>query len=250
MTRLPRTIAIDGPAASGKSVLAERLAARLGYFYFDTGLMYRAVTNEALTRNVSIQDENAVTQIAETIEINVLPATENAGDAASRMASVPSRVPDDASRQFTVTVDGRDVSYQVRRPEVDRNVSAVSAYFGVRRAMTAQQRRIAERGCIIMTGRDIGTVVLPDAECKIFLTASVEVRARRRMADRLARGQSVTLEQMRDEILKRDAIDSSRSVAPLRPAADAIHLDNSALTIDETVTRALDILNQCAQEWA
>ncbi len=226
MSQFARTIAIDGPAASGKSVLAELLAARLGYFYFDTGLMYRAVTNEALRRDVSIQDENAVTKIAETIEINVMPALAHT----------------DVSNQFTVTVDGRDVSAEVRRPEVDRNISVVSAYAGVRRAMTEQQRRIAERGNIIMAGRDIGTVVLPDAECKIFLTASVDARAQRRMADRLARGHQVTFEQMCDEILQRDAIDSTRSVAPLRPADDAVLLDNSDMTIEETLARALDIV--------
>ncbi len=231
MTVLPRTIAIDGPAASGKSVLAERLAARLGYFYFDTGLMYRAVTYEALARGTAIADENAVTQLAESIEINVLSA-------------------DHQGKLCRVFVDGHEISAQLQRPEVDRNVSAVSAYAGVRRALTTQQRRIAERGCIIMAGRDIGTVVLPDAECKIFLTASADARARRRTADRLARGQQVTLEQMRDEIIKRDAIDSSRSVAPLRPADDAISLDNSDLTIDETVARALEIVNECARHVA
>ncbi len=231
MTVLPRTIAIDGPAASGKSVLAERLAARLGYFYLDTGLMYRAVTYEALARGTAIADENAVTQLAESIEINVLSA-------------------DHQGKLCRVFVDGHEISAQLQRPEVDRNVSAVSAYAGVRRALTTQQRRIAERGCIIMAGRDIGTVVLPDAECKIFLTASADARARRRTADRLARGQQVTLEQMRDEIIKRDAIDSSRSVAPLRPADDAISLDNSDLTIDETVARALEIVNECARHVA
>ena len=226
-----RAIAIDGPAASGKSALAEQLAARLGYFYLDTGLMYRAVTHQALARAIPIQDEQAVTQLAERMRINALPPA------------------DGATHSFSVTVDGHDISTQLHRPEVDRNVSAVSAYAGVRRAMTAQQQRIAERGCIIMAGRDIGTVVLPNADCKIFLTASVEARARRRMADRLARGQQVTWEQMRDEILSRDAIDSSRSVAPLRAAADAIYLDNSALTLAETVTRALEIIRaRCGME--
>ncbi len=232
MSRLPRAIAIDGPAASGKSALAERLAARLHYFYLDTGLMYRAVTNEALARDMAIQDERAVTRLAETVQINVLPG-------AAR-----------ASRYFTVTVDGRDVSAELHRPEVDRNVSAVSAYAGVRRAMTAQQRRIAERGNVILAGRDIGTVVLPDAECKIFLTASVEARARRRLADRHARGQQATLEQMRDEIIRRDEIDSSRSVAPLRAADDAIVLDNSALSLEETLTRALEIIQARANAFA
>lgn len=221
---LPRTIAIDGPAASGKSVLAERLADALGYFYLDTGLMYRAVTHEALTRDLALDDADAMTHLAQEMEINVLPQRDG--------------------KRFLVTVDGRDISNQLHRPEVDRNVSVVSAYAGVRDAMTQQQRRIAARGNIIMAGRDIGTVVLPNADCKIFLTASVEARAARRMRDRLARGQQVTFEQMREEILKRDEFDSSRSVAPLRAAADAIVLDNSALTIDETVQRALEIIQQ------
>jgi CMP/dCMP kinase len=226
---LPRTIAIDGPAASGKSVLAERLAAQLGYVYLDTGLMYRAVTNEALVRDIPIGDEVAITELAEALDINVSPADSH------------------EQQRFLVTVNGRDVSWELHRPEVDRNVSAVSAYAGVRRAMTEQQRRIAERGRIIMAGRDIGTVVLPDAACKIFLTASVEARARRRMRDRLARGQQVTFEQMRDEILERDGVDSARSVAPLRAADDAVQLDNSDLTIDETVQRVVEIMHHAAQ---
>lgn len=226
MSSFPRTIAIDGPAASGKSVLAEKLADALGYFYLDTGLMYRAVTNEALTRGIPISAQDAVTQLAETIEINVAPVNHHS----------------------VVTVNGRDVSNQLHRPEVDRNVSAVSAYAGVRKAMTQQQRRIAARGNVILAGRDIGTVVLPNADCKIFLTASVDARARRRMQDRLARGQKVTLEEMRQEILKRDELDSSRTVAPLRAADDAVILDNSDLTIDETVARVLDILRAAARK--
>lgn len=227
MSHLPRAIAIDGPAASGKSVLAERLAAALGYFYFDTGLMYRAVTEQALSLGIPIQNEDAVTQLAEAIEINVLAGGDQ-GDC-------------------VVLVGGCDVTAELHRPEVDRKVSAVSAYAGVRRAMTEQQRRIAARGNIIMAGRDIGTVVLPNAECKIFLTASVEARAKRRMQDRLNRGQDVTLDQMRDEIIRRDEFDSSRSVAPLRAAIDAVHLDNTDLTIDETVRRALEIVQQSAR---
>jgi cytidylate kinase len=228
---LPRRITIDGPAASGKSVLAEVLAARLGYFYFDTGLMYRAVTLEALDRGIPIGDQARVTRLAEAILINVTP---------------PSALELASGCQFHVTVDGHDVSSGLRRADVDRNVSPVSAYPGVRRAMTAQQRRIAERGRIIMTGRDIGTVVLPDAECKIYLTAAEEARAHRRMLDRLARGEHVTMEQMLAEIRQRDAIDSSRTVAPLRPAADAILLDNTALTIEQTVARALEIIADAA----
>jgi cytidylate kinase len=227
MMRLPRTIAIDGPAASGKSVLAERLADALGYFYFDTGLMYRAVTNRALALNVPIQNEPEITRLAGDIEINVLPRSDE--------------------KECTVVVNGHDVTSQLYRPEVDRNVSVVSSYSGVRQAMTEQQRRIAARGEIIMAGRDIGTVVLPDAECKIFLTASVEARARRRMQDRLLRGQEVTLEQMREEIIRRDDFDSTRAVAPLRAADDAVWLDNTDLTIDETVKSAMAILRQGAR---
>lgn len=220
-------IAIDGPAASGKSVLAEKLAASLGYFYFDTGLMYRAVTNETLVRGIPVQNEDAVTALAEAIDINVLPA--------------------DDKQLCTVSVDGRDVTAELHRPEVDRNVSAVSAFAGVRRVMAAQQRRIALRGNVIMAGRDIGTVVLPEADCKIFLTASLDARARRRTQDRLARGQQVTFEEVRDELVRRDGVDSSRQVAPLRPAEDAVHLDNSDLTIDETVARVREILGCAAQ---
>lgn len=226
---LPATIAIDGPAASGKSILAEKLAAQLGYFYLDTGLMYRAVTYEALRREVPIQDEIAVTRVAEAININVSPAENQ------------------VQQQFVVTVDGRDVSAELKRPEVDRDVSAVSAYAGVRQAMTEQQRRIARRGNIVMAGRDIGTVVLPHAACKIFLLASVDARARRRMADRLARGQHVTLDQMRAEIELRDKVDSSRRLSPLRPADDAVYLDNSDLTIEETVRRAFEIISRTAR---
>lgn len=224
MPPLPRLIAIDGPAASGKSALAELLAERLDYFYLDTGLMYRAVTNGALEQQIPIADEPAVTELAATMQINVLP--ESGG----------------TSKHCKVTVDGREVSSRLHRPEVDRNVSAVAAYAGVRQAMTEQQRRIAERDCIVMAGRDIGTVVLPDADCKIFLTASVDARARRRMADRLARGEQVTLQEMRLEIMRRDEIDSSRTVAPLRAAEDATYLDNSDLTLEETVKRALEII--------
>lgn len=229
---LPRIIAIDGPAASGKSTLAERLAARLGYFNFDTGVMYRAVTYAALQNGLPVEDEAKVTALAESLQIDVLPATHTDG------------------RPCTVLVDGIDVTWAIRQPEVDRNVSPVSTYAGVRQAMTAQQRRIAERGQIIMAGRDIGTVVVPHAECKIFLTASLEARAIRRMLDRQRQGRAVALEQMRDEILKRDQIDSRRAIAPLRAADDAIWLDNSDLSLDQTVDCALEIIYRRAHELA
>ncbi|MDY7075370.1 MAG: (d)CMP kinase, partial [Chloroflexota bacterium] len=138
----PSTIAIDGPAASGKSTIGELLARQLGYLYFDTGVMYRAVTWAALARDISIEDEAAVTVLAERLDIDVIPPTVNDG------------------RQYTVLADGVDITWAIRTPEVDVNVSPVSTYSGVRRALVAQQRRVAAEGRVVMVGRDIGTVVL------------------------------------------------------------------------------------------
>lgn len=222
---LPSTIAIDGPAASGKSTLGELLAERLGYFYFDTGIMYRAVTWEALCRGIPIENEREVSDLASSVRIDLESPTLDDG------------------RQFTVTVDGRDVTWDIRRPEVDTNVSPVSAYVGVRAAMTPQQRRIAERGRVIMAGRDIGTVVLPDAELKIFLDASLEERARRRQMEREAQGRRVTFQEIKSEIERRDKIDSSRLVAPLMRAQDAVYIDNTGLDIEQTVDRTIEIIN-------
>lgn len=222
---LPSTIAIDGPAASGKSTLGELLAERMGYLYFDTGIMYRAVTWEALRRGIPVASEAEVTLLAQKIQIDLLAPTVQDG------------------RQFTVTVDGRDVTWEIRRPDVDANVSPVSAYPGVRAAVTPQQRRIAERGCVIMAGRDIGTVVLPDAHLKIYLDASVEARTRRRQLERQAQGRDISFQEMKVEIERRDKIDSSRAVAPLAKADDAVYLDNTGLSIEQTVEKAVQIIN-------
>jgi len=156
----PLSIAIDGPAASGKSTVGGILAARLGYLYFDTGVMYRAVTWAALNRGIAIDDEPAVTRLAEEIAIEMLPPTEDDG------------------RQFTVRVDGTDITWDIRSAEVNRYVSPVSAYVGVRKALLHKQREIGAAGKVIMVGRDIGTVVLPEADVKIYLDATLEERAR------------------------------------------------------------------------
>ncbi len=214
----PRTIAIDGPASAGKSTLGERLARILGYLYFDTGVMYRAVTYEALRRGIPIEDEAAVTRLAETTVIDV------------------TRPSVDDGRQYDVLVDGRDVTWDIRQPEVEQHVSPVSAYAGVRKALTEQQRAIGCRGEVVMVGRDIGTVVMPDAELKIYLDASAEERARRRLADMVARGCSVTFEQVLEGIRNRDRIDSGRACAPLRPAEDAIRVCNDHMTVEEEVS--------------
>ena len=209
----PLTIAIDGPAASGKSTIGALLARRLGYIYFDTGVMYRAVTWAALDGGIDIGDEAAVTRLAERVRIDVLAPTVNDG------------------RQYTVLCDGRDVTWPIRSLEVDRAVSPVSTYPGVRTAMTAQQRRIGLAGRVVMVGRDIGTVVLPEADLKIYLDASVQERAHRRLLEIRARGEAADFQAVLSGLIQRDQIDSGRITAPLRPAEDAVTVDSTHLDI-------------------
>jgi CMP/dCMP kinase len=222
---LNNLIAIDGPAASGKSTLAEIIAKKLGYFYFDTGVMYRAVTLAALTQLANVEDEQKVTELSNHIQIDVQPPSTADG------------------RVMDVLVDGKDVTWQIRTPAVDFNVSKVSAYAGVRKAMTDQQRRIGARGNMVMVGRDIGTVVFPDAAYKIYLEASPEERAYRRFSEMQKRGDETSFEEILSSIKKRDEVDSSREVAPLKPAEDAQVIDSDGKTIDEVVEEALLILS-------
>jgi cytidylate kinase len=216
---IPTIIAIDGPAASGKSTLGQRLAHALGYLYFDTGVMYRAVTWVALQRGLSISDEKAITGLAETLDIDVCPPSQDDG------------------RAYDVIVDEQDVTWEIRRAEVDANVSAVSAYAGVRKSLTAQQRRIGMRGKVVMVGRDIGTVVLPEADLKVYLDASVEERARRRYDELCQRGQPAKYENILAAMRRRDQIDSTRQVAPLCAAPDAFILDSDGLDADRVLEK-------------
>jgi cytidylate kinase len=213
-------IAIDGPAASGKSTLGHKLAKALGYLYFDTGVMYRAVTWLALTQGIEISDETAITRLAESAKIDVRPPSIQDG------------------RAYDVIVDKQDITWDIRRPEVDGNVSPVSVYAGVRKALSTQQRQIGLRGNVVMVGRDIGTVVLPEAGLKIYLDASAEERARRRYKELLQRGESADYDAILQVILTRDQIDSNREVAPLRPAADAYILCSDGLDADQVFERA------------
>ncbi len=215
----PLIIAIDGPAASGKSTIGERLAAELHYLYFDTGVMYRAVTLAGLRRLPTLDDEGAVNQLAEQVQIDI---------------NQPS-VPD--GRMYDVFLDGVDVTWDLRSNEVESNVSKVSAYPGVRTAMTAQQRRIGRRGGVVMVGRDIGTVVFPEADLKIYMIASTEERARRRHEENVHRGMKSDYQEILDAMIKRDKIDSTRVVAPLRPAEDAHIIDTDGLGIDEVLNK-------------
>ena len=203
-------IAIDGPAGAGKSTIAKKVAALLGYAYIDTGAMYRTVTLRFLESGKPFSDET-VTSIADQIAITF-------------------RYADGVNRVFA---DGEEVTDAIRRLEVSRNVSKVAAVGGVRTAMVAAQRKIGCEGGVVMDGRDIGTVVFPQAQLKVFLTASVEERARRRYLELKEKGTEVSLEDLEKRIAQRDALDENREISPLRCAEDARYLDSTHLSIDQ-----------------
>ncbi len=226
---VPQAIAIDGPAAAGKSTVGELLAKELNYLYFDTGIMYRAVTWAAMQRGIPIEDEDAINRLAEEIHIDVVQPTANDG------------------RQYTVHVDGEDVTWELRSAEVEKWVSPVSAYPHVRTALTAQQRRIGQAGKVVMVGRDIGTVVLPEAPLKIYLEATVEERAKRRCQESLGRGLTCRYEDVLRDMRRRDKIDSEREAAPLRTAEDAHVIDTTNLTIDQVMERVRKLIGERAQ---
>lgn len=215
-------VAIDGPAGSGKSTVAHAIAERCGFTYLDTGAMYRCVTLACLEHGVDLNDTDAVAAVARGVRIEF-----------------------GASEQGqTVSLDGNDVTKDIRTPEVDRNVSTVSAIPAVREAMVVLQRAVGERGDVVAEGRDIGTVVYPDAEVKIFLTADAAARAHRRAVQREGKDAAVDSTAEADasreqailaDIIKRDELDSKRETAPLRAAADAHHIDSSNLGVDEVV---------------
>ena len=223
-SQTPSIIAIDGPAASGKSTIGLRLANTLDYIFFDTGVMYRAITLLALERGIDMHDEAAVTALAEEIQIDVAPASMADG------------------RACDVLVNGRDITPETRTRKVDANVSIVAAYRGVRRALSQQQRRVGQRGKIVMVGRDIGTVVLPEADLKIYLDATAEERARRRYDEIIAQGGKTDYEGILKRVMERDRIDSTRDVAPLKAADDAVVLDSDKLTADEVFEQILALV--------
>ena len=219
----PSIIALDGPAASGKSTLGRRLADSLGYLFFDTGIMYRAITWIALQRDLDLRDESSISDLAQIAQIDIRPPSKNDG------------------RACDVVIAEKDVTWEMRDGNVDANVSVVSAYAGVRQALSEQQRRIGLRGKVVMVGRDIGTVVLPEADIKIYLDASAEERAKRRYDEIIARGEESDYDEILRKVIERDRIDSTRAVAPLRPADDAVIIDSDKMDADQVFDRVLEL---------
>ncbi|HRQ36371.1 MAG TPA: (d)CMP kinase [Chloroflexota bacterium] len=222
-------IAIDGPAASGKSTVSRQVAQELGFLFLDTGCMYRAVTLAALQQGMDVMDETAVTHLAEQISIEVYPAQGEAD-----------------GRHYTVLLDGQDVTWDIRTPAVDANVSQVSSYLGVRQEMVRRQREFGKRGQVVMVGRDIGTVVMPDAPLKLYITASAAERARRRWQDRQAQGHAADYDMILADVERRDQIDGSREHSPMRPAADALIMDTTDRPVDAVVAEIVGMVRPLA----
>jgi len=222
-TSYPSIIALDGPAASGKSTLGKKLADSLDYLFFDTGVMYRAVTWIALQHDMNLHDEAGITELARKAQIDIRPPSKDDG------------------RAYDIVIGEKDVTWDMRGVDVDANVSVVSAYAGVRQALSEQQRRIGMRGKVVMVGRDIGTVVLPEADLKVYLDASAEERARRRYDEIIARGDKADYDEILKKVIERDHVDSTRAVAPLRPAADAVIIDSDKLDADQVFARVLEL---------
>jgi cytidylate kinase len=216
------TIAIDGPAASGKSTTARLLAQKLGYLYIDTGAMYRAATLSVINNKIDAHDEQAVVKNIENCQISL-------------------KLAEDGQHTY---LDNDDVTHLIRTPQINREISVISSYAGVREILVKQQQNLTVQGGVIMDGRDIGTVVLPHAELKVFMIASLEERAKRRLKENTEQGIRETIEALKSEIQRRDEFDASRSQAPLKKAKDARELDTSKLTIEQQV----DLIYSWAKE--
>jgi CMP/dCMP kinase len=213
------TIAIDGPAGSGKSSVARRVATLLGYLYLDSGAMYRALALKALRRSVPLDDENRLETLAKETHIEL---------------RAPTAEHEAAGAKNCVFLDGNDVTKEIRSSEVAQAASRLATIAGVRRVLVAKQQRTGTGGGVVMEGRDIGTVVFPKAELKIFLDASPEERAERRWKEHQEKGDRMTLAEVFDEVVERDTRDRERKVSPLVRAADAVLVDNTAMGIEET----------------
>ncbi|MEB2279819.1 (d)CMP kinase [Lysinibacillus xylanilyticus] len=215
-------IAIDGPAGAGKSTIAKIVAEALGFTYIDTGAMYRAVTYKAMQQNIHLNDETKLAEMLASSTIDLKPSSEGQ----------------------LVFLDGKNVSAEIRSNEVTSSVSQVAAHAKVRELLVAQQQKLAANGGVVMDGRDIATHVLKTAELKIFMSATVEERARRRFIDNQKRGIKSSIEKLQEEIALRDKMDSEREASPLIQAEDAIFLDTTALSIDEAAQAILKLAQE------
>jgi len=212
----PKLIAIDGPVAVGKSSVGSLLAKKLGYIFFDTGMIYRAFTWKVLKSGILPEDKQKLHQLATTTKFDFIPSKEGV---------------------LSIFIDGEDVSAKLLRPEIEGLVALIAKVAEVRQAMVSEQRKLAQRGKVVMAGRDIGTVVLPWAELKIFLSASTEERARRRHLELLERGENSSLESVLADLKKRDEMDIHRTISPLKPAEDAIIINTENFTLEQVVDK-------------
>lgn len=210
-------IAIDGPAAAGKSTISKLIAKKLNFTYIDTGAMYRAFTNYVIEHGVDPKNEKECVKLIPEVDIELFP-------------------------DGKVMCSGKDVTRVIREPLVSGNVSYIASYKDIRLALVEFQRKLANKISVVMDGRDIGTYVLPNADVKIFMVASVEERAKRRYKENVEKGIECTYEDIINDVKKRDRIDSNRSFAPLKPASDSILLDTSDLTIEEVANKVLKII--------
>ena len=212
----PKLIAIDGPVAVGKSSVGSLLARKLGYVFFDTGMMYRAFTWKVLKLSIPPEDENRLCHLASTTKFDFIPSQEG---------------------YLSPFIDGENVSSQLVRPEIEERVALISKVAGVRQALVSEQRKLAQRVRVVMAGRDIGTIVLPWAELKVFLAASAEERANRRYKELLEQGERTDYTSIFAELKRRDEIDTHRTVSPLKPAADAVTIDTEELSLEQVVDK-------------
>ncbi|WP_394232800.1 (d)CMP kinase [Niallia oryzisoli] len=216
------SIAIDGPAAAGKSTVAKRVAENLSYIYIDTGAMYRALTYKAILLEVDLENENELSQLLAETKIDLIP--EKGGQ--------------------SIYLNGENVTEEIRTSKVTNSVSIVARHQLVRNELTKRQQILAANGGVVMDGRDIGTHVLPNAEVKVFLLASVEERAKRRHAENLSKGYPSDLMQLQKEIEQRDKLDSEREIAPLKKAVDAIEIDTTSLEIEQVVEKIMELVKE------
>ena len=218
-------IAIDGPVGAGKSTVAKLVARKLGYLYVDTGAMYRAVALKALRLGMDINDPIVMAMLAEATDIQLQQQVDGS---------------------VRVFLDGEDVTEAIRTPEVSEASSIVSAHEGVRKVLAERQKAMAELGGVVMEGRDIQTVIAPDAEVKIFLTASLEERAKRRWLELQQKGISVSYEEVLQEVKERDERDKTRAIAPLRKAPDAVEIDTTGMTPEEVAEKIVELARKRA----